>query len=434
MVSALEPPMIERTDVVVEGGRVSAPGSATGGGTRLDCTGCLIVPGNVCAHTHLYSALARGMPYGLAPPENFVQILQRIWWRLDRALDEESIRASALVGGMEALLCGTTTVVDHHASPNAVDGSLDIVATALEGLGIRSVLCYEVSDRDGAGVAAAGVRENERFLAQRRPLARGMVGAHASFTLSPETLDACVDVSARTGAGLHIHVAEDARDQRDAVERFGIRVVPRLEKAGVLHEGALLAHCIHLDEAETASVRESGASVAHNPTSNMNNSVGHAAVAALGDRVALGTDGIGADMFAEAKAAYFRARDDDVSFPIAWPLARLAEGGRLVSRLFGETTFGRIEPGAPADLLVLDAPVPTPLTAENLAGHRMFGLASRAVRDVIVAGELVVRDRRLVKVDQDELAAEASEVARRLWERYSSIEPHGFDPLGGGAS
>lgn len=434
VVSSLESPMIERADVVVEGGRVSAAGTATDGGTRLDCSGCLIVPGNVCAHTHLYSALARGMPYELAPPENFVQILQRIWWRLDRALDEESIRASALVGGLEALLCGTTTVIDHHASPNAVDGSLDIVADALEELGMRSVLCYETSDRDGAEIATAGVRENERFLSRRRPLTRGMVGAHASFTLSPETLDACVDVCERTGAGLHIHVAEDASDQRDAVERFGIRVVPRLEKAGVLHDGALLAHCIHLDEAETAAVRESGVSVAHNPTSNMNNSVGHAAAAALGDRVALGTDGIGADMFAEAKAAYFRARDDDVSFPIGWPTARLAEGARLVGRLFGEAKFGRIEPGAPADLVVLDAPVPTPMTAENLAGHWMFGLASRAVRDVVVAGELVVRERRLVNVDQDELAAKATEVARRLWERCASIGSHGSDPLGGSAS
>jgi putative selenium metabolism protein SsnA len=433
VVSSLEPPMIERGDVTVEGSRVSATGTAADGGTRLDCSGCLIVPGNVCAHTHLYSALARGMPYGLAPPANFEQILQRIWWRLDRALDEESIRASALVGGLEALLCGTTTVVDHHASPKAVDGSLDIVAGALEDLGVRSALCYETSDRDGAHVAEAGVRENERFLAQRRPLTRGMVGAHASFTLSPETLDACVDVSQRTGAGLHIHVAEDASDQRDSVERFGIRVVPRLEKAGVLHEGAMLAHCIHLDEAETASVRESGASIAHNPTSNMNNSVGHAAVAALGDRVALGTDGIGADMFAEAKAAYFRGRDDDVSLPIGWPTARLAEGARFIGRLFGETKFGRIEPGAPADLVVLDTPVPTPMSAENLAGHWMFGIASRAVRDVVVAGELVVRERRLVNVDQDELAAVATEVARRLWERCSSIGPHGFDPKGGDA-
>ncbi len=434
VVSSLEPPSLSRADVVVEGSRVTAVGGPPLEGIRLDCSGCLIVPGNVCAHTHLYSALARGMPFGLAPPRNFVQILQRIWWRLDRALDEESIRASALVGGLEAVLAGTTTVVDHHASPNAVDGALDVVAVALEQLGIRSVLCYETSDRDGPEIAAAGVRENERFLAQRRPLARGMVGAHASFTLSPGTLDACVDLSHRTGAGVHVHVAEDASDQRDAVARFGIRVIPRLEKAGVLREGALLAHCIHLDTAELASVKDSGVSVAHNPTSNMNNSVGHAAVAALGDRVALGTDGIGADMFAEAKAAYFRARDDDVSFPIGWPIARLAEGARFAGELFGEPALGRIEAGAPADLVVLDAPVPTPIGPDNLPGHWMFGLGSRAVRDVVVDGELVVTGRRLVKADQDELAAKAAEAAGRLWERCSSIGPHAFEPQEGDAA
>ena len=433
VVSSLDPPRMARADVVVEGTRVLVVGSGSRAGTRLDCTGCLIVPGNVCAHTHLYSSLARGMPYDLTPPANFVQILQRLWWRLDRALDEETIRASALVGGLEALLCGTTTVVDHHASPNAVDGSLDVVADALEELGLRSVLCYETSDRDGLDIAAAGIRENERFLARPRPLARGMVGAHASFTLSPDTLDSCVDLSKRAGAGLHIHVAEDESDQRDALDRFGIRVVERLEKAGVLREDALLAHCIHLDDSELASVRASGASVAHNPTSNMNNAVGHADVWALGDLVALGTDGIGADMFAEARAAYFRAKEEDLRFPLGWPVARLAEGARFAGRHFGEPTLGSVEPGAPADLVVLDAPVPAPLTDTNLAGHWMFGLASRAVRDVVVDGELIVAGRRLVRVDQDELAAGAAVVARRLWERYASIAPHGFEPRGAAA-
>ena len=176
VVTSLDPVRVVREDVHVVDGRIAA----SGGGARRDCSGCLVVPGNVCAHTHLYSALARGMPYALAPPTNFTQILQRIWWRLDRALDEDSIRASALVGGMEALLSGTTTLVDHHASPNAIDGSLDIVEEALRNLGVRSVLCYETSDRDGPERALAGVGENRRFLDRVRreqlPLARGMVG------------------------------------------------------------------------------------------------------------------------------------------------------------------------------------------------------------------------------------------------------------------
>ena len=188
VVTSLDPVRVDRFDVHVRDGRIVTEA----GGARRDCSGCLVVPGNVCAHTHLYSALARGMPYALEPPESFVQILQRVWWRLDRALDEESVRASALVGGMEALLSGTTTLVDHHASPNAIDGSLDVIADALATLGVRSVLCYETSDRDGPERARAGVAENRRFVERVQrddlPLTRGMIGAHASFTLSDETL------------------------------------------------------------------------------------------------------------------------------------------------------------------------------------------------------------------------------------------------------
>lgn len=406
-------------------------GEAPPGGARRDCSGCLIVPGNVCAHTHLYSALARGMPYSLEPPANFTQILQRIWWRLDRALDEESIRASALVGGMGALLAGTTTLIDHHASPYAIDGSLDIIADALEELGIRSVLCYEVTDRDGPERAAAGLRENRRFLAGRRRLARGMAGAHASFTLSEETLAACVDVARQAGVGVHIHAAEDGADQRDCQARFGIRVIPRLARAGALGPYALLAHCIHLDEGEIEALLASGAAVAHNPTSNMNNTVGHTPIGRLGDRLVVGTDGIGADMFAESRTAYFRARDEDVFLGISWPLERLAAAASLAGRIFGQPGLGTLEPGAPADLVVLEYPAPTPLHDGNLAGHWVFGLGASHVRDVMVGGELVVADRRLTRVDQDRVAAEAAGVAGRLWQRLETISPHPFEPAEG---
>lgn len=428
---SLDPVELEPADVVIDDGRVVDVGDAPEGATRRDCTGCVIAPGNVCAHTHLYSALARGMPYELEAPSNFVQILQRIWWRLDRALDEDSIRSSALVGGAAALLAGTTTLVDHHASPEAIDGSLDIVADALAELGVRSVLCYEVTDRDGPERAAAGIRENERFLAGDRALARGLVGAHASFTMSEETLASCVDLADRTSSGLHVHVAEDAADQRDARTRFGTPVVRRLADAGALSDRSLLAHCIHLDDEERGLVRDAEAWVAHNPTSNMNNSVGHAAAVAMGDRVALGTDGIGADMFAESKAAYFRARDEDLATPIGWPVERLAAGARVAGRAFAEPGLGTIAPGAPADLVVLDYAPPTPLTAENLAGHWAFGIDARAVRDVLVAGEAVVADRRLARLDQGRLAAEAAAQASRLWERLADVPPHPFEPEGG---
>jgi putative selenium metabolism protein SsnA len=430
VLTSLDPVSLRAADVVIDDGRVKSVGEASAGASRRNCEGCLIVPGNVCAHTHLYSALARGMPYALEAPSNFLEILRRIWWRLDRALDEESIRASALVGGMAALLAGTTTVVDHHASPSAIDGSLDIVADALGELGLRSVLCYEVTDRDGAERASAGVRENERFLASGRELARGLVGAHASFTMSEETLSACVDLADRAGLGIHIHVAEDAADQVDARERFGTGVVGRLAEAGALGDRSVLAHCVHLDEGERTIVRETGAWIAHNATSNMNNAVGRAPVGALGEQVALGTDGIGGDMFAESKTAYFRAREDDVFTPISWPLGRLGTGARLVAQAFDEPGFGTIAPGVPADLVVLDYPAPTPLVEDNVAGHWVFGIESRHVRDVLVGGELVVADGRLVRVDQDKLATDGAADATRLWNRLADVEPHPFERIG----
>ncbi|MGE5274640.1 MAG: amidohydrolase family protein [Verrucomicrobiota bacterium] len=411
IVTSLDPVRIADA-VWVEDGRVATPGR----GVKVD--GELVVPGNVCAHTHLYSALARGMPYRLPPPENFLQILQRIWWRLDRALDEETIRASALVGGMEALLSGTTTVVDHHASPNTIEGSLEVIHDALASLGVRHVLCYEVSDRDGPERASEGIEENRGFLdrvrRERPPLARALVGAHASFTLSDETLAACAELGP-----LHVHAAEDRVD-------YG--AVARLARLGVLHEDTLLAHGVHLDPAELDLVGKAGATLAHNARSNMNNAVGR--LPAFPPRVALGTDGIGADMFEESRTAFFRLREEHGAAP-DWPLSRLAESARLAGRLFDEPLLGTLEPGAPADLVVLDYPAPAPLDAESFPGHWVFGLSSRHVRHVMVRGEWAVWDRRLCRIDQTGLARAARPQAARLWQRIEEIPAHDFAPKGG---
>ena len=433
LVRSLRPPVVESGDLAMLDGRIVPAGAVSAGTTRLDCSGCLIIPGNVCAHTHLYSSLARGMPYGLASPRTFVQILQRVWWRLDRALDETTIRASALAGGMEALLAGTTTLIDHHASPAAVDGSLDIVAEALAELGIRSVLCYETSDRDGPAVARAGLAENARFLASAMNgdwgLARGMVGAHASFTLSEETLAACVGLAGERAVGLHVHVAEDDADERDAQARFGLRVVTRLAAAGAIDRRSLLAHGVHLDAGEIQIVKDAGATVVHNARSNMNNGVGRAPLADLGDRVAFGTDGIAADMFEEGRAAYFRRREEDLETPLTWSLDRLAEGARVAGEAFGEPLLGRLEPGAPADVVILQYPAVTPVDAATLAAHWLFGIGAGSVRDVIVAGDMVVRDGRPVRVDPDGLAADARDGATRLWRRLGEIDVHPFESM-----
>ncbi len=431
VITSLDPVLVVREDVHVVDGRI-AP---SGGGALCDCSGCLVIPGNVCAHTHLYSALARGMPYALSPPTNFTEILQRIWWRLDRALDEGSIRASATVGGIEALLSGTTTLIDHHASPNAIDGSLDVVAESLRVLGVRSILCYETSDRDGPERAHAGLAENRRFLGRvmrdNFRLARGMVGAHASFTLSDETLAACCEVAGEHDVGLHIHAAEDRADERDAVARCGHRVAARLDRAGALDERALLAHGVHLDDEEIRLVHAARSSIVHNARSNMNNSIGRARLGALGERVSLGTDGIGSDMFEESRAAFFRLREDDGGTGFDWPLVRLAESARLAGRAFDEPLLGTLQVGAPADLVVLDYAAPSPLHDGSFAGHWIFGLSSRAVRDVMVAGEWVVTNRRLTRADQQQLASEALGEAERLWRRLDEIGPHEFEPKGG---
>lgn len=418
VVRSLSPAVLERVDVAIAGGRIVAADSlaAASAATVLDASGCLVIPGNVNAHMHAYSALARGMAYTLEPPTNFLEILQRIWWRLDRALDPASIRASALVAARDALLSGTTTLIDHHASPTAIEGSLDILAAAFAEVGVRSVLAYEVTDRDGPDATAAGLAENGRFCAEVAhdawPLSRAMVGAHAAFTLSDATLEACADLCRLTGAGVHIHVAEDGID-RDAL--------PRLATAGLLDERSLLAHCVHVGPPDTTLIRSSGAWVAHNARSNMNNGVGRAPVDILGERVALGTDGIGSDMFEEARAAYFRRRETAIDVGPAWATDRLAAGAQVAGQAFAEPWLGSLAPGAPADLVVLDYRPPTPLEADGLAGHWIFGISAASVRDVVVGGELVVRDRRLTRVDEEELVAQAQEQAARLWRRAEEL-------------
>jgi len=405
-------------DVAIDdGGRIGGDG-----GKGIDCSGCLVVPGFVCAHHHLYSALARGMPFPSDAPENFLEVLQKVWWRLDRALDHETIGLSALLASVEAARCGTTTIVDHHESPSCIDGSLDLVAGGLEGAGLRGVVCYGATDRHGQADGRRGVEENSRFLTERRfPLVRGMAGAHASFTVGKRTLDDLVSCARDHGAPLHIHVAEDSCDQDDALGNYGMRVVERLEVAGALAEGDLIAHGIHLDAPEVDAVRASGSWVAHNPRSNMNNRVGYAPVAALGERVALGTDGIDSDMLTEARACYFKAREASNDASPAFALDRLVAGCSLAGEVFGEESFGRLETGAPADVVVLEYAPPTPLDETNLASHMLFGIEAGRVRDVFVAGRAVVRDRKHQLVDEVEVAAHCREAAPRLWERMEAL-------------
>ena len=439
-VVTLDPPSVELADLRVEGGRVIERAEQLGareGEEIIQLNGKLVMPGMVCGHTHLYSSLARGMPAPPRAPLNFIEILELIWWRLDRALDEETIYWSAVAGALDAARAGTTCLFDHHASPSRISGSLKLVREAIQKVGLRAVLCYEVTDRGGARKRDEAVEENRAFLkllngptpqtpgpeshasTLNHALFRGMVGAHASFTLSDKSLDACAALMREFDAGLHIHVAEDACDVEDAQEKYGVGVVERLASHGALNPKTILAHGTHLNDREIEIAREAGVWFAHNPRSNMNNQVGYAPVAKFGERVVLGTDGIGGDMFDEARTAYFKGRDAHIRLePGDW-LRMLANNQRMASGAFG-VDLNNVQSGSAADLIVLDYDSPTPLTTENLAAHLMFGLASASVDSVMVAGRFIVRDR-VAALEHEDIYGEARKASEKLWAKLRDL-------------
>jgi putative selenium metabolism protein SsnA len=425
-----DPPSAEGADLRIAAGRIAERGARLEPRTEdevIDVSGKLIMPGMVCAHTHLYSALARGMPAPPRAPANFKEILELIWWRLDRALDEETIYWSAIAGAMDAARAGTTCVFDHHASPSRVRGSLQIVREAIEKIGLRAVLCYEVTDRGGDVERDEGIAENRAFIewanqshnqqsdAQPAAQFRAMVGAHASFTLSDESLDRCAALMCELDAGLHIHVAEDKSDVEDARSRYGCGIVERLAKHDALNARTILAHGIHLTDTEIDAAKSAGVWFAHNPRSNANNQVGYAPVAKLTPRMVLGTDGIGADMFEEARFAYFKGRDSGSSLSADDWFQVLANNQRLAFEVFAEK-FGTLDAGCPADLIVLDYQTPTPLTSENLAWHLAFAMSSASVASVMVNGKFIIRNRQCAFDDQY-LALQARIATEKLWKK-----------------
>jgi putative selenium metabolism protein SsnA len=417
----LHPPALARADLRVEGDTIVARAArlATKPGEAVeDCRGRLILPGLVCAHTHMYSALARGMPGPAAAPRSFPDMLGRVWWRLDQALTEEAVYYSAMVGAVEALKAGTTTIVDHHASPNAIPGSLDVIREAFGVVGVRGVLCYEVTDRGGLRRRDAGLAENDRFLSATRsdPLFRGLVGAHASFTLRDSSLAAVGDLATYHRAGVHIHVAEAADDEARTRRSHGCGIVDRLERHGLLNDRAVLAHGVHLSDRDLARVESAGAWLVHNPRSNMNNAVGHAPIEKFGERAALGTDGWPADMLAELRFAHFRQREH-LGLRRSYQAGALLEGGQaLASAVFG-VPFGSLAPGSAADLVVCDYAPPTPLTAANLPAHLIGGIQPSMMTGVMAAGRWVCRDGVPVNIDVDAVHCRARQLAAALWRR-----------------
>ena len=393
----------------------------------VDARGQWVLPGNICAHTHFYGAFARGMALPGEPLTTFPQILERLWWRLDKALQPEDVRYSALVCLLDAIRSGTTTLFDHHASPSCVDGSLDIIAQAVREAGLRACLCYEVSDRDGPEVARAGLAENGRFIRQARRLRderlSAVSGLHASFTLSEATLEQAAGLSLSTGCGAHLHLAEDAADVRRTIELCGMRPAQRLAAHGLLGSRTIAAHGVHLNEQDIALLAEREAWVIHNPRSNMNNAVGTAPVEAMqaaGVRVGLGNDGFSNDMFAEAKAAYLIHKAAQRS-PRAMPADRVLDmavsGNRQLAAMHFRKPMGVLVSGAYADLVLLDYDAPTPVTAGNWPWHVIFGLHGGQVTTTIVGGRVLMRDRVISHLDEATIHARARELARQVWER-----------------
>lgn len=394
----------------------------------VDAAGKVVLPGFICAHHHLYSSMARGFAPPGEPAYTFGQILERLWWKLDRALTTEDVRLSALIALGECIRNGTTTIIDHHASPSCRDGSLDAIADAVLESGIRASLCYEVSDRNQPG---AGVEENRRFLARlrERPSDRlsGTVGIHAAFTVSDETLAACREVGDELDVGYHIHVAEGPEDQEHSLSRHNMRVVERLVDRGICGERSLFIHCIDITDVEMDLLRESGTAVVHNPESNMNNAVGVAPVLDLmrrGVLVGLGTDGMSSDMLAQMRCAFLLHRlhshDPRVAFVEA-PRLLLENNAHIASRHFPGARLGVLEQGADADLAILDYAPPTPLEAENFLGHLIFGMVDATVDTTIAAGKVLMQDKQIRALDVEAIAAGARRAAPAMWERIRAM-------------
>ena len=398
---------------------------------RWDAHGLVLMPGQICAHTHFYGAFARGMYIPGPPAKDFPEVLEKLWWRLDKALDLAGVRSATEVCLVDAIRNGTTTLIDHHASQRAIDGSLDIIAAAVDQSGLRAALCYEVTDRDGTAAAQAGIQENVRFL-RRVATARAAgdngaftrigatFGLHASLTLSDATLAACAAAAKR----FHIHVAEHPADEYDSVAKAGKRVVQRLHDFGITGPASIMAHCIHIDAWEMALLRETETFVTHQPRSNMNNAVGAAAVEAMlrgGIKLCLGNDGFSNDMFTEMKVADLLQKvthSDPRALGADKVMQMAVQHNRQLAATFFDKPVGIIAPGAYADLILLDYYPTTPLSAANVPWHILFGISGSHVNSTIVQGQVLMKNRELLTVDEAEITARSRQVAQATWERY----------------
>ncbi len=372
----------------------------------LDCQGMMVTKAFAVGHHHVYSALARGMGAPQKNPENFVEILQYIWWTLDKSLDRDMIEASALTTAMACAKAGSTFAIDHHASPHAIGDSLGIIAKAFDQVGVSHLLCYEISDRDGLETADKGLEETENYLKYHQ----GLVGLHASFTVGDRTLQKAAGIMEKYQSGFHIHVAEDTFDETFTQKEYGKNILQRLKETGALDSSkTILGHCLHLSEEEKEMVRDSKAWVVQNPDSNLNNHVGFFDGRNLGGRIMLGTDGMHSDMVRSAQQAFFVGQTfDDIDFSSTY------QRFRNVHRYLNENGFTG---DGENNLVVLNYKSPTPVTEDNFLGHFIFGLQAADVEHTISNGKLVMKNRHIETINEDDVLTFSRKQALRLWEK-----------------
>ena len=418
----------ENGAVAIEGNRIAEVGDFAAMQKKypnagfIDAHGGVIMPGLINAHNHIYSAFARGLAIKGYNPKNFNDILEGMWWTIDRKLTAENNTLSAEATFIDCIKNGVTTVFDHHASYTDIEGSLDCIADAATKYGVRASLCYEVSDRDGEKRMREAVLENERFILKAQKdesdMLKGMMGLHASFTLSDETLTYVNEH--RHGAGCHIHVAEGPADVADSLHKYGKRIVPRLYDLDILGSNTLAVHCVHISPAEIALLKETGTMCVHNPESNMGNAVGCGPVLNMfhaGIPIGLGTDGYTNDMLESFKVANILQKHNLCDPTVAWGEipAMLFENNRTIAGRFFNQPLGVLKKGAYADVIVTDYDPLTPMTKNNVNGHILFGMNGRSCVTTICNGRVLMQDRKLLVADEKLVMAECRRSAEKLW-------------------
>ena len=398
----------------------------------LDAHGQLLMPGLICTHTHFYGAFSRGMAIPGAAPADFPEILKKLWWPLDQSLTLEDVRYSTLVCLVDAIKHGNTTLFDHHASPNAIEGSLDVIADAIVESGVRGVLCYEVTDRGGNEKAKKGIIENARMIGKVRSgvyagRIKANLGIHASLTVSEETLDECRKaVDAETG--FHIHVAEHPVDEYDSLQKTGLRVIDRLNKHEMLGQETIIVHGVHMDMKEIEQLAETNTWLSHQPRSNMNNAVGMAdidSILRMGVKVCMGNDGFSNAMWDEWRTCYLAHKlwNRDPQRMNGNSVIELAayNNAALASLYFADQgRVGVIDEGAQADLVLVDYQPITEMTPDNLPWQILFGFRDSMVTMTMAAGKVLMRDRKLLTLDEGAISEKALFLSREVWKKYQA--------------